>query len=58
MFIFNIKVSGSKLFKIFFVIVSIIILLIFSIGIYKIFNKSNSSFTVSDEIKKDNIIKH
>ena len=56
MFIFNIKVSGSKLFKIFFVIVSIIILLIFSIGIYKIFNKSNSSFTVSDEIKKDNII--
>ncbi len=56
MFIFNVKFSGSKLFKAFFVLVSIIILFLFSVGIYKIFNKSNIVFSVSDKIKKDNVI--
>ncbi len=56
MLIFNVKLSGSKLFKIFFAIVSIIILILFSIGSYKIFNKSNKELTISDSIKKDKIV--
>lgn len=56
MFVFNVKVSGTKLFRVFFIIVTIIILTLFSIGIYKIFNKSNREFTISDSIKKDSIV--
>lgn len=56
MFVFNIKVSGMKLFRVFFIIVASIILILFSIGVYRVFNKSNREFTISDSIKKDDII--
>lgn len=56
MFVFNLKLSGSKLFKIFFIIFSIIVLLLFCLGAYKVFNKSNNVFTISDNIKKDNVV--
>ena len=48
MFIYNLKVSGSFLFKIFFIIVTIIILVVFSISCYKIFNLAKSNTNISD----------
>ncbi len=37
MFIYNVKVSGTKLFKTFAIIVSIIVIILFGMSIYKIF---------------------
>lgn len=37
MFIYNFKVSGSKLFKIFAITVSIIVIILFGMSVYKIF---------------------
>ena len=48
MFIYNLKVSGSFLFKIFFIIVTIVILVVFSISCYKIFNLAKSNTNISD----------
>lgn len=51
MFVYNFKVNGSKLFKTFFVIVSILILCICCTVIYKIFNgASKSSCMKTNEI--------
>ncbi len=48
MFIYNIKVSGSMLFKIFFVIVTIIILTVFSICCYNLFVDAKNNVNVAD----------
>ena len=53
MFIYNVKISGSKLFKVFFTIITIIILLLFIFGVYKIFNNADSNFKVLDKQKTD-----
>lgn len=55
MFIYNIKINGSRYFKIFFTIVTIIIVFLFIFGIYKIFNNANNNFKVLDK-QKSNII--
>ena len=47
MFIYNVKVCGSKLFKLFFIFMTILLILIVSVVIYKVFsgaaNSDNSS---------------
>ncbi len=43
MFIFNVKVNGSKIFKTFFVCMFIILLIILSIVIFRIFNGGKNS---------------
>ena len=48
MFIYNIKVSGSMLFKIFFVIVTIIILTVFSICCYNLFVDAKNNVNIAD----------
>jgi putative membrane protein len=53
MFIYNIKINGNKFFKIFFTIITIVISLLFILGIYKIFNNANNNFKVSDKQKED-----
>ena len=55
MFIYNVKINGSRVFKIFFTIITIVILFLFIFGIYKIFNNANNNFRVSDR-QKENII--
>lgn len=41
MFVFNVKVNGSKIFKNFFIVVTILILCILSISTYKVFSGAN-----------------
>ena len=55
MFIYNVKVNGSRIFKVLFTIITIIVLLLFIFGIYKIFNNADNNFKVSDK-QKENII--
>ena len=55
MFIYNVKINGSRVFKIFFTIITIVVLFLFIFGIYKIFNNANNNFRVSDR-QKENII--
>lgn len=48
MFIYNIKVSGSLIFKIFFVIVTIIIVTVFSVCCYNLFMDVKNNVSVLD----------
>ena len=48
MFICNIKVSGTLLFKIFFIIITIVILSVFSICCYRLFNDAKNNVNISD----------
>lgn len=57
MFVFNVKVNGSKIFKIFFTFVIIAMIIILGIVFYKIFSGSNKSFSVSDNIDGSGICK-
>lgn len=53
MFIFNFKVDGNKFSKILFIIMILIIVIIFSFGVYNIFfkDKTNSNFVkVADDV--------
>lgn len=43
MFVFNVKVNGSKIFKYFFIGVIILLILILGIVMYKVFNGANNS---------------
>lgn len=52
MFIYNIKLNKMSIFKIFFIIAAIVMLILFSISVYKIINSSLNSSRVLDE---DNI---
>ena len=53
MFIYNFKINGNKTFKIFFSFVVILLIIIMGIVIYKVFSGANSSFKVTDSIKKE-----
>jgi uncharacterized repeat protein (TIGR03943 family) len=57
MFIFNVSLNKRNLFKIFFIIVVILMLVMFGVVAYKIFSGANSNFTVSDKIKQDDVVK-
>lgn len=48
MFIYNLKVSGSKIFKVFAVTVSIIVVILFILSIYKIFFGAKTNPTYDD----------
>ena len=48
MFIYNIKINGSKTFKTFFAIVTIFIIIVLGIVVYKIFNGAKNSFNLLD----------
>lgn len=55
MFIYNVKINGSRFFKIFFTIVVIFMALLFVFGMYKIFGNASNNFKVSDK-QKESII--
>lgn len=54
MFIYNIKISGSKIFKIVFAVICIITIIFFILSALKIF-KANSNVTVNDDIKQSDV---
>lgn len=55
MFIYNIKVNGSKLFKYFFICVITLIVFILGIVIFKLFNGANKSNAKSSCIPQNNV---
>ena len=61
MFLYNFKVNSNKLVKCVFIILFIIVLVIFSIGIYDVFFKKDipeqidDSFSITDTINTDKI---
>ena len=55
MFLYNLKLNGNRLVKFLFIIMLLIILVIFSIGIYNIFFKNENRY--SSEIKLTDTIK-
>lgn len=57
MFIFNVKVNGSKIFKIFFSFVIIFMIFILCFVFYKVVSGSNNSFSVSDSIDGSGVCK-
>ena len=50
MFVFNVKVNGNKLFKIFFICMFIILLTILSIVIFKIFSGSKNIGKITNKV--------
>lgn len=57
MFLYNLKLNGNRLVKFMFIVMLIIILIIFSVGIYNIFFKKNNNTTESDVITLNDTIK-
>jgi len=57
MFVFNIKVNGSKIFKLFFIGVVIILTIIIGIVIYKILNGANNASRDQSCLPKNNVSK-
>lgn len=57
MFVYNVKVCGSKIFKLIFLIMTILLILIVSIVIYKIFAGASNSGPASSCIQRNNIFK-
>ena len=60
MFLYSLKLNGSRILKFIFIVMLIIILIIFSIGIYNIYFKKNDSnetgvVTLTDTIKTDEV---
>lgn len=54
MFIYNFKINGGKALKIIIVILSIFMLIVFGISVYRIFIASGK-FKVKDQIEKNDI---
>ena len=50
MFVFNVKVNGSKIFKTFFICMFVILLIILSIVIFRIFSGSKNSNNVNNKV--------
>lgn len=58
MFVYNVKVNGSKIFKIFFTAIVLLIICILCIVIFRVFSgANNSSSSNSSYISKDNVCK-
>lgn len=57
MFIFNVKVNGSKLFKVFFTFIIILMIIILCTVFYKVISGSNKSFSVSDNLDSSGVCK-
>ena len=57
MFVFNIKVNGSKIFKVFFTFVIIFMIIILCTVFYKVISGSNKNFTVSDSLDGSGVCK-
>lgn len=57
MFIYNVKINGSKIFKVFFTFVVILLICILGVVIYKVFNGANNSLSSSSCIPKNSISK-
>ncbi len=61
MFIYNFKINGTKVFKMFFICVVLLVIVILCISMYKIFSGANSqginsdTFVVSDNIHENDI---
>ncbi len=60
MFLYNIKLNGKRIVKFMFIVMLIVILIIFSIGVYNIFFKheketNDNTLTLTDTIKSDEI---
>lgn len=59
MFLYNLKLNGNRLVKFLFIVMLLIILVIFSVGIYNIFlkneSKSGSEIRLTDTIKSDEV---
>ena len=54
MFVYNIKINGSKVFKTFFIFIFILIIIIFGISCFKIFGNASSNFKVADSDNSKN----
>ena len=57
MFVFNVKVNGSKIFKIFFIFIIIIMIIILGIVFHRVISGANNNFTISDSIDGSGICK-
>lgn len=57
MFIYNFKINGSKIFKVIFTGIIILMILVLVFVLYKVFNGSNYKFKVSDSIDGSKICK-
>lgn len=55
MFVFNVKVNGSKIFKYFFIGVILIFIVILSVVMYRVFNGANNSTKTESCIPKNKI---
>lgn len=55
MFIYNVKVSGSKLFKVFAITVSVIVILLFGISVYRIFSYAKNDVSITDGISSTDV---
>lgn len=57
MFVYNVKVNGSRLFKIFFIIMLILLILIIGMVIFKIFNGAANSENISSCLPQSKVNK-
>ena len=55
MFVFNVKVNGSKIFKYFFIGVIIFLVIVLGIVVYKVFNGANNSTKYESCLPKNGI---
>ena len=50
MFIYNFRINGTKVFKVFFICVVLLVVCILGICVYRVFNGAGENFVVSDDI--------
>lgn len=55
MFIYNVKINGSKIFKLFVIILSVLVLLLFVLGIFRIFSAAKKDVTIHDSISSKEV---
>ena len=55
MFIYNFKINGTKIFKIFFSCLVLLMIVILSICVFRIFKGAGENFVVADNINEDSI---
>ena len=57
MFIYNLKINGTKVFKIFFTFIVILVICILGICVFRIFNGAGENFVVADDVDKTKTFK-